>query len=292
LPNPEDFVDPPKPLARPLTLGGMAQGMSVEGTGIVSWTFTADDGSEIEVRAHAYYVPKSAARLLSPQRLFNKKTGIFGKFSGDEDSFSIYLNENSAISTSYDARSGLPIANAYCGTKVQPSVNLTILDEENQNLTAGQKLLLEWHYKFGHLNFYSLQHVLRNVPFVAKRFGPAVKTDAPKCSVCEFAKAKRRPRKSERQTKIPERDGSFKAGHLRPGARVSVDHFESRLRGRTFDSYGKATSDQYFGGCLFVDHSSTYVHIEHQLVFSAVEIIRAKQNYEKFCLDNGVLIRD
>jgi hypothetical protein len=77
--------------------------MSVEGTGIISWTFTADDGSEIEVRTDAYYVPKSATRLLSPQRLFNKKTGIFGEISGDEDSFSIYLNRNSAISTSYDA---------------------------------------------------------------------------------------------------------------------------------------------------------------------------------------------
>jgi hypothetical protein len=204
----------------------MAQGMSVEGTGSVSWTCTADYGLEIEVCMHAYYVPKSAARLLSPQPLFNKKTGIFGKFSGDEDSFSIYLNENSAISTSYNAHSGLPIANAYCGTKVQPSVNLTILDEENQNLTAGQKLLLEWHYKFGHLNFNSLQNALRNVLFVAKRLGPAVKIDAPKCSVCEFAKANCRPRKSERQTKIPERDGSLKAGHIRPGARVSVDHFE------------------------------------------------------------------
>jgi hypothetical protein len=171
-------------------------------------------------------------------------------------------------------------------------VNLTILDKENQNLTAGQKLLLGWHYKFGHLIFYSLQHVLRNVPFVAKRFGPDIKTDAPKCSVCEFAKAKCRPRKSERQTNIPERDGSINADHIRPGARVSVDHFESRLRGRTFDSYGKATLDQYVGECIFVDHSSTYVHIEHQLGFSAVETIRAKQNYEKFCLDNGVLIQD
>jgi hypothetical protein len=57
----------------------MAQGMSVGGTGIVSWTFTADDRSEIEVCTHAYYVPNLAARLLSPQRLLNKKTGIFGK---------------------------------------------------------------------------------------------------------------------------------------------------------------------------------------------------------------------
>jgi hypothetical protein len=180
----------------------------------------------------------------------------------------------------------------YCGTKVEPSVNLTILEEENQNLTAGQKLALEWHYRFGHLNFHSLQYVLRNVPFVAARFGPATKCNPPKCAVCEFAKGKRRPKHAETQVKNPERDGALKATFLRPGSRVSVDHFESRLRGRTFDSFGKTTSDQYVGGCIFVDHASSYVHVEHQLGFSAVETIRAKQAYEKFCLDHGVLIQD
>jgi hypothetical protein len=41
-----------------------------------------------------------------------------------------------------------------------------------------------------------------------------------------------------------------------------------------------------------VDRASSYVHIEHQLGFSAVETIRAKQAYEKFCLYHGVLIQD
>jgi hypothetical protein len=48
---------------------------------------------------------------------------------------------------------------------------------------------------------------------------------------------------------------------------VSVDHFEYRQRGQTFDSYGKATSHKYVGGCIFVDHASSYVHVEHQLGF-------------------------
>jgi hypothetical protein len=71
-----------------------------------------------------------------------------------------------------------------------------------------------------------------------------------------------------------------------------VDHFECRQRGRTCDSYGKATSQQYKGGCLFVDHGSSYVHVEHQFGFSAVETIRAKQSYERICLDNGILVQD
>jgi hypothetical protein len=41
-----------------------------------------------------------------------------------------------------------------------------------------------------------------------------------------------------------------------------------------------------------VDHASSYVQNEHQLGFSAVETIQAKQAYEKFCLDHGVLIQD
>ena len=86
-------------------------------------------------------------------------------------------------------------------------------------------------------------------------------------------------------------DGSLKDGHLSPGAAVSVDHFESRLKGRTYDSFGKTSSDQYVGGCIFVDHMSGYIHVEPQLGFSTSESIRAVITFEKLCLDNGTLIQ-
>jgi hypothetical protein len=109
-------------------------------------------------------------------------------------------------------------------------VNLTgILEDSNNNLTGGQKLFLEWHYRFAHLNCQALQSVLRRVPFVAKIFAAAVKCAPPKCEVCKLAKA-RRSKKAETKTKNPERDGSLKADHLSPGLRVSVDHFECRKR--------------------------------------------------------------
>jgi hypothetical protein len=41
-----------------------------------------------------------------------------------------------------------------------------------------------------------------------------------------------------------------------------------------------------------VYHASSYVHVEHQFGFSAVETIRAKQAYERKCIDNGIFVQD
>jgi hypothetical protein len=87
------------------------------------------------------------------------------------------------------------------------------------------------------------------------------------------------------------RDGALKANHLKPGVQVSVDHFELRLLGRTFDSYGKVLSATYKGACLFVDHCSGFLHCEHQLGFSAVKTVRAKQAYEQLALHHGVVVK-
>ena len=82
-----------------------------------------------------------------------------------------------------------------------------------------------------------------------------------------------------------------KGWSLSPCAAVSVDHFESRLKGQTNDSFGKTSSDQYVGGYIFVDHMSGYIHVEQQLGFSTTKSIRAVINFDKLCLDNGTLIQ-
>jgi hypothetical protein len=113
------------------------------------------------------------------------------------------------------------------GPKTQHTINLAgVLSEENQNLTAGQKLLLEWHGRFGHRNFASIQKLLRFFPFTSQKFGAAAKCDIPRCSICEFAKSKRRPKHAQRTTTTTaERDGALKKDNVRAGAEVSVDHF-------------------------------------------------------------------
>jgi hypothetical protein len=102
-----------------------------------------------------------------------KKKGIFGSYSGDEDKLELKINDNPIIPVPYDNRSALPIAEVLVGPEPEPTVNLTILEPENRNLTGGQKILLEWHCICCHLNFQSLQNVLRRAPFVAKRFDAA-----------------------------------------------------------------------------------------------------------------------
>jgi hypothetical protein len=69
-PKLSDFVSPTKPLARPMKLGGMSNGIEIKGIGIITWTFTAKDGTEVQIRTDAYHVPEAKHRLLSPQRLF------------------------------------------------------------------------------------------------------------------------------------------------------------------------------------------------------------------------------
>jgi hypothetical protein len=268
-----------------LRLGGMAQGLKIEGIGPVTWTFRNDDGSEVQIRSNCYYVPGAQAQLISPQRLFNKNRGVGGRFEGSENDFTLRFDAGPTLTVEYDDKNHLPIGYALVGMQapqvVLPQANVLILNDANQNLTAGQKLLLQWHYRFGHLNLRHVQYLLRSFPFNALKYISASKCDitSMRCAICQYAKGHRRPLHGNKTQLNPDRDGSLTAEHLTPGRRISVDHFESRLLGRTFDSYGKASSAQYKGGCIFVDHGSGYMHVEHQLGFSAVETIRAKQNF-------------
>ena len=70
-----------------------------------------------------------------------------------------------------------------------------------------------------------------------------------------MAKGHRWSTKGTTRTPNVTRDGALKVNDLCPGSTGLVDHFESRLKGRTFDSFGKATSDQYMGGYIFIDHA-------------------------------------
>ena len=292
-PDKSDFDGPLTIPKGDLRLGGMANGLKIEGVGPVTWTFANSDGGEVQIRSMAYYVPGAKARLLSPQRLFDPNTGVKGKYEGDHKSFRLHIEDSTTLTIEYDDRNSLPIGYATIGaTTTTPQVNLTILDEDNQNLTAGQKLLLHWHHRFGHLNLPAVQRILRAVPFLSATFESASKCDMKnlKCETCEYAKGHRRAKKSATTVPVPDHVGALKVNHLKPGAQVSVDHFESRLLGRTFDSYGKASSQTFKGGCIFVDHASGFMHVEHQLGFSAVETIRAKQNFELMCVGQGVLV--
>lgn len=81
-------------------------------------------------------------------------------------------------------------------------------------------------------------------------------------------------------------EGDLNKDHLRPEASVLADHFESRIKGRTFSPFGRGTPEHYD----FVDHMIGYLQVEQQLDFSSTETIRTKQAYEKHCLYHGIMV--
>jgi len=135
----------------------------------------------------------------------------------------------------YNASSNLPIARGFCAADIDTvggKLNLCVTDEVNQNLTASQKLLLKWHFKLGHLAFQHVQWLARQGYLPAKISTVDVSTI--KCASCRFGAAHKIPTGKSNHTILPKSEGgggSIKANDLKPGDRVSVDHFESRVRG-------------------------------------------------------------
>ena len=85
--------------------------------------------------------------------------------------------------------------------------------------------------------------------------------------------------------------GVLRQDNLLPGQCISVDHFVCSTKGRLFTSRGKTSALErlYCGGCLFVDHASGYVHVEHQTSMSSHDTMRAKEGFELLCRDYGIL---
>jgi hypothetical protein len=71
---------------------------------------------------------------------------------------------------------------------------LALLNKTIQNLTARQKLLLNWHGQFGHLNFPAVQQILGQFPLKSVKFAAAATCDLTDlcCEVCQYAKVHRR----------------------------------------------------------------------------------------------------
>ena len=271
----EDFVDKILAPPRELRLGIIEDGMFIEGTGTVVWEFLSK-GKHLVIHTQCYYVPSANVRLISPQRLFNKKNGVNGEFTCKEDNATLIFSDLPALDIDYDSRNHLPIAPATKAANMAPQMNFCITTESKQNLTPTQRPLLQWHLRFLHKNFNVVRKILRSFPFTGEKYTSAARCSHIECEVCRYAKSRRTPTKGNKQSTNRITDVAIKSEFLRSGARVSVDHFESRQKGITYTSFGKTTSNQYKGECAFFDAMSSYAHVEHQLGFYITENIRAK----------------
>ena len=187
--------------------------------------------------------------------------GVTGRFVVEQDHCTLEFDGVSPITIDYNSSNWLPTATSRnLNHQSSPSVNLSVTSDENQNLSPAKKRLLHWHARFGHRNLRDVQLILRNPPFGSEQFLASSKIyfeERPLCEICQYAKARKAIHGKTRIDPAAEED--LKKGQLRPGVSVSVDHFESRIKGRTFNSFGQSTSEHFVGGCVFVDHMSGYL---------------------------------
>jgi hypothetical protein len=91
-----------------------------------------------------------------------------------------------------------------------------------------------------------------------------------------------------RQSSKTEHNALKSDNHL-PGQRISVKHFICSTRGHLLTSAGKTElNEMYTGGCIFIDHASGFIFVEHQVSLNSHETLKVKERFERMCRNTGV----
>jgi hypothetical protein len=303
-PSRAEFVGPyiKAPLAAKLM--GIAKGMTIEGQGHVMWSFHDTAGMLRVLKVPAYHVPRIRARLLSTSSLLQT-------YKGEEivsTPYSMRLTGSpndptrGTVVAHVNPINNLPTTLTYnYGDTMEAAEGLSavinVVNEANINLTSADKELLRWHHRLGHIGFKSVQFLMRTGVLSHSAETPrSLHTTAskiihpPKCAACQYGKQTCRPVPGKTTSVVQDRQGALKQGDLLAGQRVSVDHFNCSTRGRIFTGQGKGLDqDKFVGGAIFVDHASSYLHVEFQTSLNSHETMQAKQKYELVCRDHGVV---
>ena len=287
---------------------GLSESAQVIGYGYVEWTIQGAKGDFRTLKLKAYHIPSANARLLSIHVLLSSNEGEHLHVTANHMELRGHHQDQSrpAIIVHNNPITRLPTSIAYNQSQpVQVTASAYNLSEtcstvqsSNQNLSEAEKELLKWHFKLGHLSFAKIQHLMRTGVLSHTQATRNLHTAAakikspPKCAACMFAKQTVRSAPGSVSHVVKDRAGVLRAGNLHPGAEVSVDHFISSLRGRLFTGYNKGgDASRLIGGCIFVDHSSSYIHVEFQSSLSSHDTLRAKLAYERVCRDSGIVVQ-
>jgi hypothetical protein len=297
------------------------------GSGIVRWTLISENGQFLHLEVPCHYVPSSTIRLLSPQDfcLYKGLDRSKDQFGGNSNYFWMHADLfGTRFQCPIDPRSNLPVALAklpcHLGgctspTSISPTdppcsscagsrfASLSVFDETNQNITSAQKELLLWHSRLGHLGFNHIQRLmhprvldpapsksLMREPCILPKHASAKTCKPPLCAACQIAKAKRRNAEVSTTSSIVH--PHIKHNDLFPGSRISIDQYESSVRGRLATTRGKESfGTKYAGGTIFCDHSSGLIQCFHQASLRASDTVVSKRSFERLAKSCGVKIK-
>ena len=317
-PHLSDFIEPPEQ-SEDSHLNGLSHTARIAGIGRVKWILTNDDGTTRELVTLAYHIPTSNVRLFAPiaylKQLKNQDRQSNGRrshkpnFHLEADKAIFSFGDGGTISFTYSSTL-LPIADAtrhhealdelpqaHAGT---PFLNPLadegpihqVIDIDNQNLTEARKELLRLHWKCGHIGFQNIQLLLREgvLETKVKRVASA---QPPLCAACQLARMHRRGAGIKAESFLKGKHPMMlKSGDLIPGSTVSIDQYESPVRGRLPNTRGmESMNSRYVGGTIFADHASGYLGAYHQTSLNAIQTIRSKHLFEREARQNDRVVK-
>ena len=293
-------------------LKGIAKGLNIVGEGVIQYQFQADDGSDIVLNIKAYHVPDMPMRLISPQDMRTIKGNPlkfstltphrgrqgFARLEVKPDQLN--WDDMPPIQTkkvNLSSRDNLPWLQVRTPQSMEETIScfaatVDLTSEKNKNLSPAQKELMVWHQRLGHASFSQIQWLARSGKLPIKNAKAVGNCTIPMCASCQFAKQRRRPTKATKKTNKSDKEMEIKKDDLFPGQRISADHYQSAVPGRTYSSRGSYHPENMFnGGTIFVDHASGKIFLHHQESLSASESIKSMLKLEREAAESGVRIQ-
>ena len=132
----------------------------------------------------------------------------------------LFLPNKPHLTMDLDLNSHLPFCLATQSTNILTQgqdKNLCVTAESNQNLTTSLKLLLTWHFHFGHLNFSTVKWMCCSGIFGKNSiFSFASQYNHPKCVACKYRKVGQQPTQSKLQKPVHQREDALEQNILFP----------------------------------------------------------------------------
>jgi hypothetical protein len=290
--DPLDFEGDIIPMASGTSMQGIGTAVTIAGRGTIKWTVIDDSGTSRVIRTPGYYVPDMQVRLFSPQAYMHDPTSSCTEFRINVPAATLSWSYGlHTLTIPYDDATTLPFMRAYRNpvkSAEAMAAQFSVTDALNQNLGHGQKDLLKWHTRLGHLGFAWIKWLARS-GYLGPLGSRMNACEAPLCASCQLGRAHRRPTGSKLEKKHPGAGDRMKAGVLFPGQAIATDQYETRIHGRVPGSRGSTPiSTMYRGGTIFVDICTGKVWAYHQVSLSANDTIRSKMTFERDCHTHGV----
>ena len=313
----DDFVTPLRK-ADVSQLNGLTDIVKIEGIGTVEWTVRDVFGQVAMLRQEAYYCPDADIRLEAPTSYFIEHEA--GYCHADSRRLLFVTAEGQKLVFPYHPKSNLPLMfldhNVCSGGPSAPELMLgralsgdvvlqeqvqTLLNDNNHNLSGPQKELLLWHYRLAHAGQLWVQDLMQKVkhevgdtcaPIIQVKHATTPRCPMPKCPACQLGKQHKKTPDSSKTVLNPDKEMAIRRNNLNPGDCVSMDQYVCRTQGRLPNTYGREKSaDKYNGGTIFVDHSSQFIWINHQVSLRVGDTLRGKHDLETYAQEYGIKIK-